>query len=223
MKPKLEIACFNASSALIAQQGGADRVELCDDISSGGITPFFDTITEVRKNINIDLYIMIRPRGGDSIYSDEEFEEMKMEMLLIKQKQVNGFVFGILNRDGSIDRERNKELVELVYPLPCTFHRAFDEVNDVTKALEDIIECGFKTVLTSGQKPNAVEGLNNLSKLIQLAEDRIIIMPGGGVRSSNIEKLKKLNTSFYHSSAIMGKSTHANIDEVKLLKTKLND
>src|SRR5215216_5012579 len=109
---KLEIACFNAESAVIAQQGGADRIELCDDIQAGGITPLFDTISEVRKSISIDLYIMIRPRGGNFVYTDDEYEEMKMEILLIKYKQVNGFVFGILKEDGTIDIERNKELVE---------------------------------------------------------------------------------------------------------------
>ncbi|MDP2385048.1 MAG: copper homeostasis protein CutC [Bacteroidota bacterium] len=219
---KLEIACFNIESAIIAQQGGADRVELCDDISVGGITPLFETIASVRKKIQIDLYIMIRPRGGDFVYSEDEYEEMKMEILLIKYKQVNGFVFGILNEDGTIDKERNKELVELAHPLPCTFHRAFDEVEDPKKALEDLIECGFKTILTSGQKTNATEGINDLTELIKQAGDRIIIMPGGGVRSSNIEKLKKLNVPFYHSSAITDKTETASLEEVKELKRKLN-
>lgn len=219
---KLEIACFNVESAIIAQQGGADRVELCDDISAGGITPLFETIAEVRKNIQIDLYIMIRPRGGDFVYSEDEYEEMKTEMLLIKYKQVNGFVFGILNEDGTIDKERNKELVELAHPLPCTFHRAFDEVSDPTKALEDLIDCGFKNILTSGQKTTALTGINDLTKLIEQAGDRIIIIPGGGVRSSNIEKLKKLNVPIYHSSAIIDKSETASLEEVKEIKRILN-
>ena len=219
---KLEIVCFNTESAIIAQQGGADRIELCDDLEAGGITPFFETIFEVRKKVLIDLYIMIRARGGDFVYSDEEFEEMKMEILLIKYKQVNGFVFGILNENCTIDIERNKELVELAHPLPCTFHRAFDEVNDPTKALEDVIDCGFKTILTSGQNPTAVEGINNITKLVKQADDRISIMPGGGVRSTNIEKLKKLNVPFYHSSAITTKTEIASLEEVIALKHKLN-
>ncbi len=220
--PKLEIACFNIESALIAQEGGADRVELCEDMSSGGITPLMDTISEVRKKIHIDLYIMIRARGGDFIYSDDEFEEMKMEIMMIKYKSVNGFVFGILNEDGTTDTERNKELVELAHPLPCTFHRAFDEVSDPTKALEDLIDCGFKSILTSGQKTTALTGINDLTKLIEQAGDRIIIIPGGGVRSSNIEKLKKLNAPIYHSSAIIDKSETASLEEVKEIKRILN-
>ena len=155
---KLEIACFNLESALIAQQGGADRIELCDDFSVGGITPNYGTFETARKLISIDLFVMIRPRGGNFIYSDEEFEQMKRDILHFKKMNANGFVFGVLIEDGSINKKQNKELVELAHPLPCNFHRAFDVSKNLIKNLEDVIECGFKTILTSGQTKSAMEG-----------------------------------------------------------------
>jgi len=222
MKPKLEIACFNLESALIAQNGGADRVELCDDFSSGGITPNYGTFETARKLISIDLFVMIRPRGGNFIYSDEEFEQMKKDILHFKSMNANGFVFGILNEDGSINANQNNELVELAKPLPCSFHRAFDVSKDLVKNLEAVIECGFKTVLTSGQTKSAIEGIEQLEQLVKHSKNRIVIMPGGGVRSSNIEFIKeKVPTSYYHSSAIV-KNAVADLEEVKLLKEKLS-
>ncbi len=222
MKPKLEIACFNLESALIAQNGGADRVELCDDFSSGGITPNYGTFETARKLISIDLFVMIRPRGGNFIYSDEEFEQMKKDILHFKSMNANGFVFGILNEDGSINANQNNELVELAKPLPCSFHRAFDVSKDLVKNLEAVIECGFKTVLTSGQTKSAIEGIEQLEQLVRHSKNRIVIMPGGGVRSSNIEFIKeKVPTSYYHSSAIV-KNAVADLEEVKLLKEKLS-
>lgn len=222
MKQKLEIACFNLESALIAQQGGADRIELCDDFSCGGITPNYGTFETARKLIHIDLYVMVRPRGGNFIYSMDEFEQMKRDILHFKKMNANGFVFGILNDDGSVNKIQNKELVELAKPLSCSFHRAFDVSSDLTKNLEDVIECGFKTILTSGQTKSAIEGINQLEELVKQSKDRIVIMPGGGVRSSNIELLKeKVQTTFYHSSAI-AKNDVADLEEVKLLKEKLS-
>ena len=222
MKPKLEIACFNLESALIAQQGGADRIELCDDFSCGGITPNYGTFETARKLIHVDLFVMIRPRGGNFIYSNDEFEQMKKDILHFTKMNANGFVFGILNEDGSVNANQNKELVELAKPLPCSFHRAFDVSKDLTKNLEDVIECGFKTILTSGQTKSAVEGISQLSGLVKQSNGRIEIMPGGGVRSSNIVLLKeKVVTSYYHSSAIVKKDI-ADLAEVKLLKEKLS-
>jgi copper homeostasis protein len=221
--PKLEIACFNTASAEIAQAAGADRIELCDGIAAGGTTPALDVIEQVRIKLHIDLFVMIRPRGGNFVYSSEEFKQMKSSIPEIKALGVNGFVFGILKADNSIDTERNTELVKLAAPLPCTFHRAFDEVQNPSGALEEVIACGFKTILTSGQKANAIEGIGNLETLIKRANERIVIMPGGGVRSSNISELQqKLNTSFFHSSAITDRSDTASEEEVIALKTKLH-
>ncbi len=218
---KLEIACFNLESALIAQQGRADRIELCDDFSAGGITPNYGTFETARKLINVDLFVMIRPRGGNFIYSNEEFERMKKDILYFKKLNANGFVFGVLNEDGSVNKDQNKQLVELAKPLSCSFHRAFDVSKDLMKNLEGVIDCGFKTILTSGQTSSAMEGIKQLSELIKYSGGRISIMPGGGVRSSNILLLKeKLDTTYFHSSAIVTGNV-ADLKEVKLLKEKL--
>ena len=221
-KYNLEIACFNPESAVIAQKNGANRVELCDEMIEGGTTPSPEAVIATREELTIDMNVMIRPRGGNFVYSDAEFEQMKQEIKEYKKLKVDGFVFGILNKDNSINVERNKELVFLARPLPCTFHRAFDVVTDVYSSLETVIDCGFKTILTSGQEPNVVEGISVLEQLAKKAGNRIVIMPGGGVRSSNITMLKeKMNTSFYHSSAITDGTEIADGKEIKALVTNL--
>jgi len=220
---KLEIACFNLDSAVIAQENGADRVELCAEMEVGGTTPNFEIAKQVRNLISIDLNVMIRPRGGNFVYSEAEFQQMKNEIVQLKEMGVNGFVFGILNEDNSVNKSQNSELVALAKPLPCTFHRAFDEVSDAFQSLEDIIQCGFQTILTSGQQPNVMEGINQLKELVSKANNRIVIMPGGGLRSSNIEFIQeKTKATFYHSSAITDGSETANGKEIIALKSKLN-
>lgn len=219
---KLEIACFNLKSAIIAQENGADRVELCANMKEGGTTPDFKITEQARKELNIDLNVMIRPRGGDFIYTDAEFVQMKTEIVAFKKLNVDGFVFGILDNEGNVNVVQNKELVALASPTPCTFHRAFDVVNKVYQSLETVIDCGFKTILTSGQEINVVEGIDVLAELVKKANNRIVIMPGGGLRSTNIGLLKeKTNASFYHSSAIVETGETANGAEVKALKGKL--
>ena len=221
-KYKLEIACFNLESAIIAQENGADRVELCANINEGGTTPDFKITEQARKELTIDLNVMIRPRGGDFVYSNAEFEQMKAEIRAFKKLNVNGFVFGILDKHGNVNVEQNSELVALASPTPCTFHRAFDVVNKEYESLETVISCGFTTILTSGQEKNVVEGINVLAELVKKANNRIVIMPGGGLRSTNISLLKeKTNAIFYHSSAIIEVGETANGDEVKALKGKL--
>lgn len=220
---KLEIACFNLDSAIIAQKNGADRVELCSDMEVGGTTPNFEITKQARDLLSIDLNVMIRPRGGNFVYSDSEFQQMKNEIIQFKEINVNGFVFGILNKDNSINQVQNLELVELAKPFPCTFHRAFDEVSDAFQSLEEVIACGFQTILTSGQQPNVMEGINQLKELVSKANNRIVIMPGGGLRSTNIEVLQEQTKAiFYHSSAITDGSETANGDEIIALKSKLN-
>lgn len=220
---QIEIACFNLESVLIAQNSGADRVELCADMSVGGTTPLIEIIQQARKNLTIDLYVMIRPRGGDFVYSEPELEQMKSEFETIKKLGVNGFVFGILNEDRTINIEKNKVLVELAKPFPCTFHRAFDAVSNYEQALEDVITCGFSTLLTSGTFPNAIEGKEVLKQLIIQANNRIEIMPGGGLRSINISELDKIvNANWYHSSAITDGTEIANSEEIIQLKKSCN-
>lgn len=219
---KIEIACFNLESALIAQKAGADRVELCANMSVGGTTPLIEMIQQAREHLTIDLYVMIRPRGGNFVYSDSELEEMKSEIETIKKLDVNGFVFGILNENEIINIEQNKVLVELAKPFPCTFHRAFDEVLNVEKALENVISCGFSTILTSGTFPNVMEGKEVLKQLVNQAKNRIEIMPGGGLRSTNISELDDMvNANWYHSSAITDGSEIASPEEIVQLKKKL--
>ena len=219
---KLEIACFNLKSALIAQENGADRVELCANMKEGGTTPDFKIAEQARKELDIDLNVMIRPRGGDFVYTDAEFEQMKSEIVALKKLNIDGFVFGILDREGNVNMDQNQELVALADPIPCTFHRAFDVVNNMYQSLENVIECGFKTILTSGQKENVVEGITILAELVKKANNRIVIMPGGGLRSTNIGLLKeKTNATFYHSSAIVELGETANGGEVKALKGKI--
>jgi len=219
---QLEIACFNLESALIAQENGADRIELCADMAVGGTTPNLEMVQQARENLTIDLYVMIRPRGGDFVYTDAEFQQMQAEITALKTYNVNGFVFGILKEDQTINYEQNKLLVDLAKPFPCTFHRAFDEVENAFEALEDIINCGFKTILTSGQRPNVSEGMHRLAELVSKADNRIVIMPGGGLRSTNIKTIQqKTQAVFYHSSAITDGSEVASAVEVQALKSKL--
>ncbi|WP_223607401.1 copper homeostasis protein CutC [Chryseobacterium sp. OSA05B] len=216
---KIEIACFNPESALIAFENGADRIELCDGLSEGGTTPDFETLKELRAKINIPIFVMIRPRGGDFTYSEAEFEQMKKELVQLKSLGADGFVFGILDKNDEVNVEQNKVLVELADALPCTFHRAFDRATNLEDSLEKIIDCGFKTILTSGQKPNVSEGKENLKKLVELSNGRIEILIGGGLRSTNIEEIREFtNAGYFHSSAITDGGAFASADEVIALK-----
>lgn len=218
-KNQLEIACFNFESALIAQENGADRIELCENMQFGGTTPNYILGAKVREKLSIKMHVIIRPRGGDFIYTEEELTEMKRDIKQFKKLGVDGFVFGILEEDGRVNKDRNKELVALATPLSCTFHRAFDVVTDVEQALEDVIDCGFNAILTSGQGANVLEGISVLEKIQKLAADRIVIMPGGGLRSSNIQLLQeKLKPTFYHSSAITTTGETADPLEIKKIR-----
>lgn len=202
MNFKLEIIGFNIESCIKAQQSGAHRIELCDNPVDGGTTPSYGFIKAARQQLNIDLYPIIRPRGGDFLYSDEEFDIMRTDIKISKQLGCDGIVIGILNADGTVDKKRCSWLVELAYPMGVTFHRAFDRTTDACKALEDIIDIGCERILTSGQLPTALDGAERISKLISQADERIIIMPGSGIRSDNIiEIAKKTNAVEFHTSA----------------------
>lgn len=217
-KNQLEIACFTYESAIIAQENGADRIELCENMQLGGTTPNAVLAVRVREKLSIKMHVIIRPRGGDFVYTDEEVVEMKQDIKQLKKLGVDGFVFGILNQDGSVNKKQNQELVNLASPLSCTFHRAFDVVNSIEQSLEDVIACGFQTILTSGRGKNVEEGITDLELIQKLANGRIEIMPGGGLRSSNIKLLQeKLEPTFYHSSAITDTTETANPEEIKEL------
>jgi copper homeostasis protein len=200
----LEVCAFNIQSCIIAEKVGAARVELCDNPVEGGTTPSYGAIKQTRAAIHIALYPIIRPRGGDFVYDAHEFAIMKQDILLCKELGCDGISTGVQKQDGEIDTERLKRIVEWAYPMGVTCHRVFDAVPDAFKALEEIIDCGCERILTSGQKSAAPDATDMLAKLVQQADDRIIIMPGAGVRSSNIEKLvRETRAVEFHTSARM--------------------
>lgn len=186
-----EVVVYNIESALNAQNGGADRVELCDNPGGGGTTPSSGTIAVLREALDISLFVMVRPREGDFYYSDLEFEAMKYDIEQAKTLGADGVVFGILSPDGTVDKQRNKELINLARPLKVTCHRAFDMTKDPIYALENCIEIGFDRILTSGQEAEAGQGISLINRLVQKANERISIMAGCGVQEETVEKIIK--------------------------------
>ena len=202
MDHKLEVIGFTIESCTIAQSSGANRIELCDNPGEGGTTPSYGFIKAARKNLSIELYPIIRPRGGDFFYNNDEYVIMQNDVIICKNQGCDGIVTGMLNEDGSVDKQRCSKLIELAYPLGVTFHRAFDRTNDPFKAMEDIIELGCERILTSGQKPSVVDGMELVAELIEKAAERIIIMPGSGIRSDNIADIAiKTKATEFHTSA----------------------
>jgi copper homeostasis protein len=201
---KLEIIGFNIESCIAAQRAGASRIELCDNYYEGGTTPSYAFIQAARKHLSIELYVMIRPRGGDFLYSDDEMAIMKSNIDVCKKSGCDGVVLGMLNADGTVDKKRCTQLIVYAYPLGVTFHRAFDSVADPFKALEDVIDIGCERILTSGLQLKAIDGAALIKQLVQQADDRIIIMPGSGVNSQNIQQLaESTGATEFHSSSSM--------------------
>jgi copper homeostasis protein len=199
---ELEICVNSIRSALAAQHGGADRIELCDNMAEGGTTPSAGMIIQCKKMLSIQVFPIIRPRGGDFLYSDEEFEVMKQDVAFCKESGCEGVVIGILNADGSIDTVRCKVLVDLAAPMQITFHRAFDRCNDLERGLEDIITLGCQRVLTSGGMVSAADALETLKSLVLQAGDRIAIMAGAGVTEDNVALLAETTgAKQFHSTA----------------------
>ncbi|MBT1705926.1 copper homeostasis protein CutC [Chryseosolibacter indicus] len=204
----VEIVVYNIESALKAQEGGADRIELCENPGEGGTTPSYGTIELVRQNLSIDVFVMIRPRGGDFAYSNYEFHAMKRDISQCQKLSVDGVVFGILNPDGTIDKKRCKELIDKARPLKVTCHRAFDMARDPFEALEDCIEVGFDRILTAGQQTQALKGADLIAELIKKANGRIAIMPGSGVNENTVEEIvKKTGAKEIHFSATTFKAS----------------
>lgn len=202
MKYNLEVIAFNLDCCIRIEEAGANRIELCANPGEGGTTPSYGLIKAARKNVSIELFPIIRPRGGDFLYNSGEFEIIKKDISFCKKIGCDGVVIGMLHPDGTVDKKRCAELVQLAYPMSVTFHRAFDRSVDPFNALEDIIDIGCERILTSGQKPTAIEGLLLLESLVKKADDRIIIMPGSGIRSSNIIQIAmQTGAKEFHSSA----------------------
>ena len=199
---KLEICVDSVESAVIAQEAGADRIELCSCLDVGGLTPSLGAITLAKSVLEIPIHVLIRPRMGDFCYSDLEFQQMLRDLRLAKDTKTEGVVFGILTPDGKVDIYRTALLLEAARPLRVTFHRAFDFCVDPFQALEDLISLGVDRILTSGQKNTALEGAPLLKELIEKADNRVIIMPGSGINSQNLPSLiKDTGAREYHLSA----------------------
>ena len=238
----IEIATSDFLTTRSAIEGGADRIELCANLAEGGTTPSYGMIIKCREVFDIPIYPIIRPRGGDFLYSKDEFGIMANDIKFCNQLGCDGIVIGLLNIDGTIDMIRTADLIELAYPMEVTFHRAFDRCRDPFAALEELIEIGCERILTSGQQPVAPDGVGLIAQLNKAADERIIIMPGSGVRKENIKMLAektgciefhsslrgkiKSNMEFIHPAFADSKESYMNSaidpDEVKKLKNALS-
>ena len=208
MNYELEVIAFDLDSCKIAADNGADRIELCANPAEGGTTPSPGMIREARKATTIQVFPIIRPRGGDFLYSDTEFKAMLDDIRFCREEGCDGVVIGMLNADGTIDVSRCAALIEAAGNLEVTFHRAFDRVADPFSALEAIINLGCKRILTSGLRPTALEGIDTLTQLTEIAGNRIKIMPGSGIRASNIGTIVEITGALaYHSSARKSKAS----------------
>ena len=203
----IEIAASDFATTKSAIEGGADRIELCANLAEGGTTPSYGTIKHCREAFAVSLYPIIRPRGGDFLYTKDEFEIMWQEVKLCKQLGCDGIVIGLLNMDGTIDRVRTSTLIEAAYPMGVTFHRAFDRCKESFEALEQLIEIGCERILTSGQQPSVVDGVDLVAELNKKADDRIVIMPGSGVRKENIKMLAEKTGCVEFHSSLRGKES----------------
>lgn len=236
--PLLEVAVFSYHGARMAEEAGADRIELCDNPSDGGTTPSYGYLRQIRATIQIPVFPIIRPRGGDFLYSEDEWSIVLHDIRICKEMGFPGIVTGSLTATATIAIEQLQRAVDLAYPMQVTFHRAFDRVAKPELALEQIINCGCSRILTSGCKPTAPEGQELIGQLVRQAGDRIIIMPGSGVRSSNLGTLQQSTRAReYHSSARFiapsgmqsvspdfkedAGSTLVNTDEIKQMKSVL--
>lgn len=198
---KLEICTNSYRSALNAQKAGAHRIELCAELSVGGITPAYGLLKIVSEKLTIPIHVLIRPRSGDFCYADVEFEQMKAAIRTCKEYGFNGIVSGVLNEDSTIDIERTKELVALAKPLSFTFHRAFDCVQNPKEALVQLIAIGVNSILTSGLKEKAENGIELLKELQEIAKNSLIILPASGINAANAHLFKKAGFKEIHSSA----------------------
>lgn len=200
---KFEVCANSVESCIAAQRGGADRVELCAGIPEGGTTPSYGEIKTARRMLtDTRLHVIIRPRGGDFLYTPLELERMKEDIKICRELGADGVVFGCLTADGDVDMAKNRELMECADGMATTFHRAFDRATNPAKAMEDIISLGFDRILTSGQQPKAIEGTVLLAKLQKQADGRIILLAGSGVTEDNILELyRATGINEYHFSA----------------------
>lgn len=202
----IEIATTDFNTTKSAVEGGADRIELCAALSEGGITASFGTIKKCRETFAVQLFPIIRPRSGDFLFTEEEFEMMMMDVRLCKELGCDGVVIGLLARDGVVDIRRTCKLIEMAYPMEVTFHRAFDRCKDPFEAMEQLIQAGCQRILTAGQRPFAIDGIDLIGQLVKAADEKIIIMPGSGVRKENIKELAERTGATEFHSSLRGKT-----------------
>lgn len=216
----LEICAFNIQSCRIAEKAGAKRIELCADPQAGGTTPSYGLIEYALRELSIPIFPMIRPRGGDFVYDDDEMAVMKRDIMICKDMGCPGIATGVQLRDGRINTEQMKHIAAWAYPMVVTCHKVFDRTPDAFEALNDVIAAGCSRVLTSGLHKTALEGSGVLAELVSMANGHIVIMPGGGVRSENIAQLvKETGATEFHSSALIARATDhiADEQEVRML------
>lgn len=212
----LEIAVFDIEGAIVAEKAGANRIELCVSYSEGGISPSHGSIKWAAENIKIPVFVMIRPRGGSFIYTEEEIEIMKNDIAFCRDIGVDGVVFGILDDSGNVHVKNCTALIETAGNMQLTFHRAFDRVVNPIQAIEDIISCGFHRILTSGQENTAEQGIENIKQYIKTADDRIIIMPGSGINENNLLEIhRQLDLEEYHASVLARNTESAEVNSLK--------
>lgn len=199
----MEVCVDSIESAINAEKGGASRLELCCALSEGGLTPSPGFLAIVKSVVKIPVFVILRPRsGGDFVYSSKEVEIMRQDACYLKETGADGFVFGALNNDRNVDEEVCKSLLELISPLPVTFHRAFDVTRDPFEALETLVKLGFKRILTSGQESSAEKGVELIKQLVERSKGRIVIMPGAGISKSNVGKILSMTgANEFHASA----------------------
>lgn len=207
----LEICVESVEHAVAAERGGAHRVELCSDLPSGGITPSAGLMQTARRYVRVPIHVLIRPRAGDFCYSDRELEIMRNDILAAKQFGMDGVVLGILHESTRVDVARTKALVEFAHPLPVTFHRAFDASENLEASLEEVIQTGASRILTSGGQPRATDGLSTLTRLVQAARGRILLMPCGNINSENVVRIVQVTSAReIHTSVGASRSASAN-------------
>jgi copper homeostasis protein len=196
----LEITVESLDSALAAERGGADRIELCAELAVGGITPTVAAMRKVHEELEIPVFPIIRPRAGNYVYTDKEFAAMKRDISVARDLGMDGVVLGILRPDRTVDTEHTKELVEWARPLEVTFHRAFDDTPDLLRALDELVETGAARILTTGGAASALDGCGTLRKLVESAAGRILVMPGGGISAANLAKIaSETSAGEFHS------------------------
>ena len=218
----IECCANSIQSAINGIIGGANRIELCADLEVGGLTPKRNDILQAKKKLNTPLHVLIRPRAGDFIYTGKEILQMIDDIQFCKKAGGDGVAIGMLKKDGSINKEQCKQLVNIAKPMHVTFHRAFDEGNDLQQNLEDVIDCGCDTLLTAGKSENVNSGISNLEQLVKFAKGRITILAGSGVNHTNAEALYKIGIRNFHLSGSI-EDLKGKLETHSLLITKMKD